>query len=124
GLNKPRAVYDSPPPYDMSGFASNPVGTLLPHIKKVQEPALSGEYCQSFGFTPLGETLMQEMMQRGMLIDVAHLPQRSLVRAYEILEAADYPATKTHGNSNDGRLYDLGGMRGSEFGRCGDPANP
>lgn len=124
GLNKPRAVYDSPAPYDMSGFAASPVGTLLPYLKKIQEPALTGEYCQSFGFTPLGETLMQEMMLRGMLIDIAHLPQRSLARAYEILEAADYPATKTHGNSNDGRLYALGGMRGAEFGRCGDPANP
>ncbi|MCA9629418.1 MAG: membrane dipeptidase, partial [Myxococcales bacterium] len=124
GLNKPRDVYDADPPLDMSGFADNVVGTLLPLLGAIQEPGLDGEYCQRFGLTPLGEKLIQGIMKRGLIPDIAHLPQRSLERAYELLEAAGYPATKTHGGSNDGRLYGIGGMRGADFGRCADPADP
>ena len=124
GLNKPRDVYDSPAPHDMSGFAKDPTNTLLPFFTKLQEPAIKGEFCQKHGLTPLGETLMQEMMLRGMLIDVAHLPRRGLVRAYELLTANDYPALKTHGDSNDGKLYELGGLGGMRFQTCGDPNNP
>ncbi len=74
--------------------------------------------------TPLGITLMHELMRRGMLIDIAHLPQRSIRRAYELLEQYDYPATKTHGDTNDGRLYRTGGMGGTRLGRCSDPNSP
>ena len=108
----------------MSGFAKDPTNTLLPFFTKLQEPAIKGEFCQKHGLTPLGETLMQEMMLRGMLIDVAHLPRRGLVRAYELLTANDYPALKTHGDSNDGKLYELGGLGGMRFQTCGDPNNP
>jgi microsomal dipeptidase-like Zn-dependent dipeptidase len=68
--------------------------------------------------TSLGETLMLELMRRGMMIDIAHLPQRSLERAYELLEANEYPATKTHGDTNGGRIYLHGGMAGTSLGRC------
>ncbi len=124
GLNKPRDVYDSPAPFDLSGLVDNLLGTLAPHLSEIQAPGLKGKYCQKHGLTPLGETLLQEMMARGMLIDVAHLPQRALARTYEILEKNNYPATKTHGNSNGGRIYKLGGLVGARFGRCGDPNKP
>jgi hypothetical protein len=68
--------------------------------------------------TPRGEFLMQEMMKRGMLIEVDHFPQWSYVRAYEILEAADYPAVGSHGRNNDGKIYELGGVSTTGFGRC------
>jgi microsomal dipeptidase-like Zn-dependent dipeptidase len=74
--------------------------------------------------TPLGEGLLQALMQRGMMIDVAHLPQRSLGRAYELLEASEYPVLKTHGNTNDGRIYLHGGMAGAGLGRCASANNP
>ncbi|MCA9640155.1 MAG: membrane dipeptidase, partial [Myxococcales bacterium] len=124
GLNKPRDAFDSEPPLDMSGFADNVVTKLLPLLGAIQEPALEGEYCQKFGLTPLGEKLILGLMKRGMIPDIAHLPQRSLERVYEMLDAADYPATKTHGGSNDGHVYALGGMRGADFGRCADPNDP
>lgn len=124
GLNHPRRKYDAPAPVDTSAFGAEVVGTLLPFLDQIQEGPIPGEYCQSHGMTPLGETLMQELMLRGMLIDIAHLPQRSLGRAYELLEQNDYPATKTHGDTNDGRLYRLGGMAGTSLGRCGDPQSP
>ena len=52
------------------------------------------------------------------MIDIAHLPKRSLARAYELLEANQYPATKTHGDTNGGRVYLNGGMGGTSLGRC------
>ena len=121
GLNRPRALYESPAPNDMSGFADDLIGTLLPHLDDISQPGLSGDYCQKHELTPLGETLIDEVMTRGMLIDIAHLPQRALEQTYEILESHDYPATKTHGNSNDGRVYRIGGLMGSGFRGCGDP---
>lgn len=124
GLNQPREEYDSPAPNDMSEFADNPVITLLPYLDQIQAPALPGTWCQKHGMTALGETLMQELMKRGMMIDIAHLPQRSLDRAYELLEAAEYPALKTHGGTNDGRVYLHGGMAGTGLGRCATPGTP
>ncbi|MFO0619190.1 MAG: hypothetical protein U0414_41760 [Polyangiaceae bacterium] len=118
GLNKPRDVYDSPAPNDFSGFAEAPLGTILPYLDQIQEPPLVGEYCQHHGLTALGETLLQELMKRGMMIDVAHLPQRSLVRAYELMEANTYPVLKTHGDTTGGRVYLNGGMAGTSLGRC------
>lgn len=119
GLNKPRDVYDSPPPVDMSGFAESPTSTLLPFLDVIQEPPLTGNYCRNHGLTPLGETLIRELMKRGMLVDIAHLPQRALSRAYEILEEESYPVVKTHGSTNGSRVYKNGGMTGTGLGRCG-----
>ena len=122
GLNQPRDDYDAPPPFDMSRFAEDPFIALLPLLQAVQEPALEGDYCQNHGMTALGEDLMAELMKRGMLIDVAHLPQRSLARAYELLDDARYPATKTHGSSNDGHIYRRGGLVGGP--RSSTPTSP
>jgi hypothetical protein len=62
------------------------------------------------------------MMARGMIIEVDHLPQWSYVRAYELLQAADYPASGSHGRNNGGLLYELGGVSTTGFGRCRDAA--
>ncbi len=120
----PRADYLAPAPNDMSGFARSPINTLLPFLSALQEPPLEGDYCQSAGLTALGETLMNELMLRGMIVEVDHLPRRSYVRAYELLIAADYPAAGTHGNTNDGVIYDIGGVSKTGLGRCGDPDRP
>ena len=124
GLNQTREVYDSPAPHDMSGFGASPLSTVLPFLSEIQEPALEGNYCQHHGMTPLGEALMQGLMRRGMMIDVAHLPQRSLGRAYELVEENEYPVLKTHGDSNGGRAYLYGGMLGTSLGRCASAASP
>lgn len=118
GLNQPRDDYSAPAPNDLSQFADHPLTTLLPFLSKIQAPSLPGEWCQKHGLTALGETLMQELMKRGMLIDIAHLPKRSLARAYEIMEANAYPVLKTHGDTNGGRVYLNGGLAGTSLGRC------
>ncbi len=123
-LNQPRDVYDSPPPFDMSGFDANPIGTLLPSIGLLGGGRLEGEYCQNHGLTDLGEFLMLEMMKRGMVIEVDHMPRKSYKRAYEMLVENDYPAMGTHGRNNNGLLYELGGMSKSNLGRCRSKDRP
>jgi hypothetical protein len=117
-LNKPRDVYDGPPPYDMSGFDANPIGTLLPNISLLSGGPLLGEYCQHHGLTDLGEFLMRQMMKRGMIIEVDHMPRKTYKRAYEILVENDYPPVGSHGRNYNGLLYQLGGVSKFNFGRC------
>ncbi|MFV8749639.1 hypothetical protein ACNOYE_03695 [Nannocystaceae bacterium ST9] len=124
GLNMPRDVYDSEAPIDNSGFEGAPLNTTSLFLSEILEPPLVGPYCQNAVMTPLGEHLMAEMMKRGMIIEVDHLPQWSYVRAYEILAEANYPASGSHGRNHDGQLYELGGVSTTGFGVCRDDANP
>ena len=110
GLLEPRDDYDGPPPNDMSAFPEEPLSTLLTHTGALLEGGLKGDWCQAAGLTPLGERLIEEMMARGMLLEIAHFPQRSYKRVYELLEASDYPAVGSHGRHWDGRLQALGGI--------------
>ncbi len=122
GINEPRAQYMSKPPNNMSGFAARPILTVTPYLLRLQKGPLKGDYCQNAGLTDLGETLLREMMTRGMIIEIDHLPRRSYQRAFEMLEEYDYPAAATHGtNGFEGRLYALGGVSKSGLGRCRDP---
>jgi len=124
GLNMPRPEFTAPPPNDMSGFGGDPVGTLLPFLDQISAGPLRGEYCATHGLTPIGETLLREMMRRGMIVEVDHLPQRSYQRAFELLAANEYPVAATHGTTYDGRVYAFGGVSKGGLGRCADPARP
>lgn len=121
GINRPRESYLEPAPNDMSNFAMDPIHTVAPYLRDLQAPPIEGDHCQKASLTPLGETLVHEMMLRGMIIEVDHLPRRSHQRAYELLVANDYPAAATHGNSNNGLVYRLGGISATGIGRCADP---
>jgi microsomal dipeptidase-like Zn-dependent dipeptidase len=121
GLNKPREDYDAPAPVDMIGFKDDPVLALAPHLAELQTGPLAGDFCQSAGLTPLGEILVREMMRRGMIVDIAHLPQRAVQRVLEMHEEHDYPATSTHGHTYGGAIYGFGGMAQTGFHGCGDP---
>ncbi|MFU8807252.1 MAG: hypothetical protein ACNA8W_25815, partial [Bradymonadaceae bacterium] len=123
-LNQPRADFLGDPPVDMSAFADDPIPTLAAHAGVLLSDRLRGDYCQKAGMTLLGEFLLEELMKRGMIIEVDHLPRRAFQRAYEILEQSDYPAAGTHGNNNRGAIYALGGVSKFNFGRCSDPNQP
>jgi microsomal dipeptidase-like Zn-dependent dipeptidase len=123
-LNEPRDDYFADPPNDMSGFADDPMGTLYPHASTLIGGQLEGDYCQNAGLTSLGEFLIEELMERGMIIEIDHLPRRSYERAFEMLQDNDYPAAGTHGNNNDGKLYGLGGVSKFNFNSCSDPDQP
>jgi len=118
GLNMPRDVYDSAAPLDNSKFSTAPLNTTAMYLNEIGQPPLVGPYCQNATLTPLGEHMIGEMMARGMIIEVDHLPQWSYVRAYELLTAAEYPPIGSHGRNNDGRLYELGGVSTTGFGVC------
>ncbi len=117
-LNQPREVFDSEPPFDMSGFDSDPIGSLLPGFSLLGGGSLEGEYCQNHGLTGLGEFLVREMMKRGMIIEVDHFPRKSYRSVYELLVDNDYPAVGSHGRNNNGLLYQLGGVSKTDLGRC------
>lgn len=123
GLNMPRDEFISDPPIDVSNFPNNPLGTLiglLGDLGDMQE----GDFCQNHGLTPLGETLLDEMMQRGMIIEIDHFSRRSYQQAFNMLEANDYPAAATHGSNNNGELYALGGISKTGLGRCRSADGP
>lgn len=120
GLNRPRDQYDAPPVVNMSRFANSPVPTLLPFLESIIDPTTFTGLCQQADMTPLGEHLMHAMIERGMIIDIAHLPQRAAETALQILEAADYPASSTHGVTYNNRVFEIGGFVGGGFGRCAD----
>ncbi len=124
GLNQPREDYFAAPPNDMSRFPMRPVATLINYVNELRSGPLVGDYCQNAGLTPMGEFLMTQMMRRGIIIELDHLPRRSYQRAFELLEEYDYPAVGSHGNNNRGKLYELGGVSKISFGRCADPASP
>lgn len=124
GLNQPREDYFSRPLLDVSRLSEKPLLTLLPVTPALTKPRLEGRYCQAAGLTYLGGALIRELMAYGMLIDLAHLPQKSTVRALEILDENKYPALSTHGNNYDGKLFKHGGTGDANFGPCGDPAHP
>jgi microsomal dipeptidase-like Zn-dependent dipeptidase len=124
GLNEPREDYFEDPPHDMSGFGDDPLGTLLPFIDFLFVGPLNGDYCQNHGLTGLGEFLIEQLMARGMIIEIDHLPRRGYQRAFEMLQENDYPAAGTHGNNNRGELYALGGVSKTGLGRCHDPTEP
>ncbi len=118
GLNEPREDYFAPPPIDFTDFVDDPVGGLLPYLGRISQPPLEGDYCQNAGLTELGEFLIGQMMDRGMVVEIDHLPRRSYVRAFEILESAGYPAVGTHGNNFEGRLYETGGVSKTQIDPC------
>ena len=123
-LNMPRMDYLGPPPNDVSGFGMDPIKTLVGYADLFMGAPLQGDYCQNAGLTDLGEFLIEELMARGMVIEIDHLPRRSYERAFEMLVESDYPAVGTHGNNNNGKLYELGGVSKTGFHTCADPETP
>ena len=124
GLNQPRDEYQAAAPNELIEFSTSPLNDLLPYAMLLTEPELEGDWCQKGSLTDAGRTLIEGMMDRGMLIELDHLPRRSYLAAFDLLVAANYPALGTHGNTNNGALYDLGGVSKSGFRRCPDPAVP
>ncbi|MCP4810722.1 MAG: hypothetical protein GY913_10540 [Proteobacteria bacterium] len=124
GLLEPRDEFMSDPPVDMSDFPTSPLDVAIDNAEYLLDGSLDGDYCQNGTLTPVGEALFAGLMQRGMLIELDHLPAHSYARAYELLEANDYPALGTHGRHWDGRLFALDGFSGIGFGQCQDPDDP
>lgn len=120
-LNMPRDEFISDPPNDVSSFPEAPISVAFNYLSYLEGPVLEGDFCQNHGLTPLGETLLDEMMMRGMVIEIDHFSRRSYARAMEILEDKDYPAAGTHGTNINGELYALGGVSKTGIRTCRTP---
>jgi microsomal dipeptidase-like Zn-dependent dipeptidase/lysophospholipase L1-like esterase len=111
----------------------NPLGTLDFYTIQTEDAGTPGyEYRANRrnvrGLTDLGKTLVKEMIQRGMIIDIDHMSQYSRNDTLDICTAAGYPGLISghngfleisHGNkSHEGnisavdlhRIRELGGM--------------
>lgn len=124
GLAEPRDGYLSAPPNDFSEFPDAPLDTALRYVAQILQPGLEGHWCQNGTVTDVGESLLDGLMARGMIIELDHLPIWSYERALEILELNDYPAVGSHGRDANGRVYALGGVATVGLGRCQDPNDP
>jgi hypothetical protein len=124
GFNEPRDEYLAAPPNDLPMLSPRPLADLLPYTSRITAPSLPGDWCQKAGLTDKGRMLFEGIMKRGLIPEIDHLPRRSYLSAFAMLEEANYPAIGTHGNTNDGKIYEIGGMSKSGFSRCADPAEP
>ena len=124
GLLQARDDYLAPPPNDVSGLPYEPLLTIAPYYYYIEQGSLDGDWCQNHGFTALGEFLVWELMTRGLILELDHLPARAFEQAYALMEQHDYPGAGSHGRHWDGRLYALGGVSKTKFRRCHDPDQP
>ncbi|HEX2173042.1 MAG TPA: membrane dipeptidase, partial [Dehalococcoidia bacterium] len=59
-------------------------------------PYPPGGHCNFRGLTPLGRFLIHEMMSKHMIIDVAHMGQRTLNATLAVTDSSDYPVVASH----------------------------
>jgi len=120
-----RDDYFATPPNNFEEFYLDILGTLAPFLPRLLVPPVEVDnHCKVFGLTELGEYLVEQLMRKGMLIEVDHLPRNSYRRVFEILQANDYPPLGTHGLDNHGLVYALGGTSKSGFSSCRNPEQP
>ena len=124
GLNMPREDFLGAAPNDFSNFAEDPVAALSRFIGPITSGPLEGDFCLNAGMTDLGMSLVEAMMDRGMILEIDHLGRRSYAQVFARLEEVGYPAAGTHGISQRGRLYALGGISKTDVADCADPDVP
>ncbi|MDQ3689886.1 MAG: dipeptidase [Chloroflexota bacterium] len=60
------------------------------------EPYPAGGHCNRTGLRPLGRFLIHEMMSKRMIIDVAHMGDRTLRATLAVTDSSDYPVVASH----------------------------
>jgi microsomal dipeptidase-like Zn-dependent dipeptidase len=77
--------------------------TLMDHIPGMramtdafEPPKIEGSHANIRGLNQFGIILLEEMMKRGLVIDVDHMSQKSTDTALELAEAQNYPVNTTH----------------------------
>jgi microsomal dipeptidase-like Zn-dependent dipeptidase len=104
---------------DHDNEPTNPAGDNAQVLYDVFGPALTqpllegqapvyppGPLCNPKGLTPLGEFLIRDMMQRGMIIETDHMSVKTRADTLSLLEAADY-----HGVISSHSWGDLGSQK-------------
>jgi microsomal dipeptidase-like Zn-dependent dipeptidase len=84
---------------------------LLPGVLPVYPPP---PHCNALGLTPLGEFLVEQMIDRGLMIEVDHMSLKTATRTLELAEARDYSGViSSHSWMSPelrSRVYSLGGF--------------
>ena len=77
--------------------------SLVDHIPGISDlfeageaPQVRGGHANVRGLNPFGLILLEEMMARGMIIDVDHMSEKTLDAALALVEAHDYPVMCSH----------------------------
>ncbi len=77
--------------------------TLLDHVPGIRTlkqalhtPTGLGSHANQRTLSPYGMILLEEMMERGMLIDIDHMSQKTLDAALDLVEAHHYPVLSSH----------------------------
>jgi microsomal dipeptidase-like Zn-dependent dipeptidase len=81
----------------------------------LENPSVGGGHANVRGLNEYGVILLQEMMRRGLLIDIDHMSQKSTDAALDIVERHAYPVVSSHS-----WFRDLAFSGDVEFGRA-DP---
>jgi microsomal dipeptidase-like Zn-dependent dipeptidase len=77
--------------------------TLLDHIPGIRDlydtselPKMQGGHANTRGLNPYGHVLLEEMMARGMIIDVDHMSEKATDEALTLAEEHHYPVICSH----------------------------
>ncbi|RPI85847.1 MAG: hypothetical protein EHM41_09910 [Chloroflexi bacterium] len=106
----------------MSGGRSRDIHrrTMIDHIPGLRTiiegfkaPELRGGHANARGLNQYGMILLEEMMKRGMLIDIDHMSQKSTDTALDMAEARQYPLMTSHSWFRD-LLFSADGEYNSE----------
>ncbi len=62
----------------------------------IEEPKVGGGHANTRGLSEYGFIVLQEMMRRGMIIDVDHMSQKSTDAALDLAERHEYPVISSH----------------------------
>ena len=78
-------------------------GTLIDQIPGVRDlfeaieaPTLKGGHANTLGLNRFGTVVLEELMKRGMIIDVDHMSEKSTDAALALAEAQHYPVICSH----------------------------
>jgi len=65
-------------------------------FEALESPDVGGGHANARGLSDYGVILLQEMMRRGLLIDIDHMSQKSTDAALDLAERHAYPVVSSH----------------------------
>jgi microsomal dipeptidase-like Zn-dependent dipeptidase len=65
-------------------------------VEAIETPRTAGGHANVRGLNKYGVILLEEMMERGMIIDVDHMSEKSTDAALDLAEAHQYPVITSH----------------------------
>jgi hypothetical protein len=106
---------DSPAPGELSDRDSIFGAILVVAGKSGAAPVYpEGPHCNVLGLSPLGEKMIREMAERGMIFDPDHMSARARTQGLDLTESLGYSGlVSSHGWADDTiypRIYEQGGV--------------